>query len=201
MPVPVAGAPSSPVYAQPYSTFQFFEDTYRIANLVTAAVVKAVTKFIQSQPQLAVKGVVAREILPQIDIFLNGTPGVTSQLQDIAWRWSIASAATSYSSPGVLYQGIVPTTKSLAIFGYRWLVPSPLVNALQLMIGNQTAPWAQALVDLYNGFILFPDPISLPPNQPFTIFYTSLSTGTDEFAILGIVAEAVGVTVSYTPSS
>jgi len=201
--VPVSGVPTPPpaVYAQPYATFQYFEETRGVAQLVAAAIVKAVTKFAQSNPSQVGKGVVAREILPQVDIFLSTTPGVTSQLTDIVWHWNISTAATSFTAPQTLYSAIVPQNKAYAIFGYRWLQPSPVVSGLMLMIGTQTAPWAQVLVDYYNGFLLFPDPISLAPNTNFTIYYVAPSTGTDQFAILGIVAEAVGTTVSYTPTS
>jgi hypothetical protein len=96
----------------------------------------------------------------------------------------------------------LPQNKAIGFYGYASLSPSPLIDGIQFELGSAKT-LAQINLDvLYadtDETIAYFQPIAFPPVSTLVINMiseSSVGAGAEQFVLLGLVAEPVGVTIS-----
>ncbi len=192
-PVAVEAAPA-------LNVIQYFLDWQAGFALIRKAVETGVAEYVKKVgiPSGSVK-LVARGLVAGFDIPLSSavTAPNVSQLADVAWDWSISAPGTFTTPNTLLALDLSTIDKVFVIFGYRWLTPNIPTTWLRLDKGVEQGPWVSALESGIDGLFLYDAPLAIA-KETFKIETVSNQSGayTDQFALLGIVIESLGRTVS-----
>lgn len=203
IPVNVPGAPPASVLAAPaFNIAQYYLDFQAAFALIRKAVEIGVNEYVKKIGLPSGNGkLVARGLVAGFDIPLSNavtSPNV-SQLADVAWNWSISSPGNFGVPNTLLYLDLSTIDKVFVFYGFRWLSPNILTNWLRINKGVEQGPWVNPAESGIDGIFLHDQPLAVA-KETFKIETVSNQSGayTDQFAILGIVVEALGKTVSLS---